>query len=176
MLLIVGLGNYTPQYAQTRHNFGFLAVDQMAQKFHFSEWKEDKKFFGAIATGQIKSQKVILLKPHTFMNLSGKSVLALKNYYKLDTSHIFLLSDDVDQEFGSCRFREKGSDGGQRGLRDIFNRLGSNDIKRIKFGIKNEFKAHTATEDFVLSRFTKEEYEQLPAIIETGTQKLLENI
>lgn len=176
MLLIIGLGNHPEKYAQTRHNFGFLAVEQIAEQFGFTQWRYEKKFFGEIATGQLKSQKTILLKPHTLMNLSGKAALAVKNYYKLDHSDVFLLSDDIDQQFGDCRFREKGSDGGQKGLRDVFNRLGSSDIKRVKFGIRNEFKSHTATEDFVLDRFTKDEMTKLPQIIGNGIEKLLENI
>lgn len=173
MILITGLGNFPEKYKKTRHNFGFLAVEHLAQKFGFSEFKVEKKFFGDIATGQINNEKVILLKPNTLMNLSGKAVLAVKNFYKIPINKVWVFSDDLDLEFEQTRFREKGSSGGQRGIADIINLLGVSNFPRIKFGITNDKKDIMPTENFVLSKFSEEEWKKIPQICEEGVRKFL---
>ncbi len=155
MLLVIGLGNYPPEYKKTRHNFGFMAVDELAKTLDLPDWRLEKKFFSQITTGEIKGQKIILAKPQTFMNLSGKAVLAIKNFYKIPLEACFIFSDDLDLQFGETRFREKGSGGGQKGLSDIIRVLGSQNFPRIKFGMDNEMKTRMPTEDFVLSKFSK---------------------
>ncbi len=176
MILTTGLGNFPEKYKKTRHNFGFLAVEHLANKFKFSEFKFEKKFFGEISTGQINNEKVILLKPKTFMNLSGKAVLAVKNFYKISTSNTWIFSDDLDLDFGQTRFREKGSSGGQRGIANIINVLGVSDFPRVKFGILNDKKNLMPTENFVLSKFSEEEWKKIPQICEKGINKFLEKI
>ena len=172
MRLIVGLGNHPERYARTRHNFGFLALEAIAQKYGFSDFKVESKFKGALSYGEIKGEKTVLLKPHTLMNLSGQSVGPVMQFYKINRENLWVLSDDLDQDFGSFRLREKGSDGGQKGLRNIAQVLGSKDWHRLKFGISNQFRARYATDDFVLGKFTTEEWQQLPQIITAGIQRL----
>lgn len=174
MILLVGLGNYPPKYDKTRHNFGFLALDYLAKKFDFPNFKLEKKFFGRVSMGFIKGQKIILLKPETLMNLSGKSVISLKQFYRISDENLFVFSDDLDIDFGKTRFKEKGSSGGQKGIQDIINCIGSANFARVKFGITNKKKEKMPVENFVLSSFSKEELEILPKICEEGTLKFLE--
>lgn len=173
MNLIVGLGNYPPKYHKTRHNFGFLALDVFAQKHHFSPWKDDKRFFGQIATGEIAGIKTLLLKPQTYMNLSGKSVQTVLHFYKIPPQNLFVFSDDLDLEFGQTRYREKGSAGGQKGLKSIIQCIGSDQFGRLKFGITNYKKSCMPTANFVVSQFSAEELQQLPDICKSGFTKFL---
>ncbi|MCD5382835.1 aminoacyl-tRNA hydrolase, partial [Candidatus Gracilibacteria bacterium] len=112
MKILVGLGNPGKKYENTRHNVGFSFLDFFAKKNNFGDFKDEKKFFGEISEGNIGGEKVILLKPQTFMNLSGKSVQAILNFYKIDFEDFFVIYDDKDLDFGKIRFREKGSSGG----------------------------------------------------------------
>ena len=173
MRLVVGLGNYPEKYAQTRHNFGFMALDELARKHGFTDFKLDNKFKAQLSFGEIKGEKTILCKPHTLMNLSGEAVAPLMKYYKIPLDRLIVLTDDLDQEFGASRIRVKGSDGGQRGLRHITKLLGSSEYLRLKFGIKNEFRDRYDAADFVLGKFTSEEQTQLQGIIEEGLEKLV---
>jgi PTH1 family peptidyl-tRNA hydrolase len=176
MICVVGLGNYPEKYLKTRHNFGFLAIDYLVKTENFSEFKFDKKFFGEVCVGNINDKRIICLKPHTYMNLSGKSVLAIKNFYKLNSSDFFIFSDDLDLDFGVTRFRKKGSAGGQNGIKDIISVLGTPEIPRVKFGINSAMRTQMLTENFVLSKFTPEETAKIPEILKTGIQKFKENI
>jgi peptidyl-tRNA hydrolase, PTH1 family len=152
MKLIVGLGNPGKKYENTRHNVGFMMVDMLREKLRWWEW-EESKFHGLIS--KIDSQNLIL-KPTTFMNLSGDAVVSMVNYYKLDPrSDILVISDDIDMEFAKVRMREKWSHGGQNGLRDIIAKLGTDEFIRIKIGIGRHEKYEVS--DWVLSKFTKEE-------------------
>lgn len=173
MLLIIGLGNYPEKYKNTRHNFGFLAVEFLTNKFNFSSWRYEKKFFSEIAIGEIAGQKIIACKPQTLMNLSGKAVLAIANFYKISPKNCIIFSDDLDIPFGQSRFREKGSAGGQKGIKDILKGLGTHSVRRVKFGIDAPHRSKIPTDKFVLSPFLNEEKTQLPAIIEMGIKKLL---
>lgn len=174
MKLIIGLGNHPPQYHDTRHNFGWLAVDYLAKTYDFPAWKLEKRYAAETSYGQIGRHKVILCKPHTYMNRSGQSVQALRHFYRIAADDIFVISDDLDQLFGQHKFKQKGSDGGQKGLRDIITALGSSDFARLKFGISNEFRDRYETSDFVTGKFTAEEREQLPNILAEGCEKLTE--
>lgn len=176
MKLIIGLGNHPPKYHRTRHNFGWLAVDHLSLEFNFSGWKQEKRYAAETNYGQIGSHKVILCKPHTFMNLSGQSVQALRHFYKIEAQDIIVISDDLDQDFGKHKFKAKGSDGGQKGLRDIIKVLGTAEFSRLKFGINNQFRHKYQTSDFVTGKFTPQEHEQLPDILQTGCQKLVDKI
>lgn len=176
MKLIIGLGNYPEKYKLTRHNIGFLALDDLAEKYQFSSFKSEKKFFGSLAEGEIAGEKVILCKPETYMNLSGKSVGALVNFYKISPQEIFVLQDDLDMDFGTVKYRGKGSAGGHNGIISIIEALGTQEFPRIKFGITNKQKEKIPGDRFVLMEFNEEEKEQLGAILEEGIQRLMEHL
>lgn len=176
MKLIVGLGNYPEKYTYTRHNIGFLALDYLAEKYHFSPFKSEKKFFGALAEGEVAGEKVICCKPETYMNLSGKCVGALVHFYKLSSQDVFVLQDDLDMDFGAVKYREKGSAGGHNGIISIIDSIGTQEFSRIKFGIANTQKEKIPGERFVLMEFTKAEKEQLGALLEEGIQRLVEHL
>jgi PTH1 family peptidyl-tRNA hydrolase len=173
MRLIVGLGNYPEKYALTRHNFGFLALEALAEKQPFTPFKLESKFKAQLSYGEIKGEKTILCKPQTLMNLSGDAVGPLMKFYKIPQDKLVVLTDDLDQDFGASRIRIKGSDGGQRGLRHITKVLGSAEFLRLKFGIKNEFRDRYEAADFVLGKFTAEEQSALKAVIAEGLEKLI---
>ncbi len=175
MKCVIGLGNYPEKYDRTRHNFGFLAVEKLAEKYNFPDFKLEKKFFGKITEGEIEGEKVIICKPETYMNLSGKSVSTIANFYKIPPTDIFVFHDDVDLDFGVLRFRNKGSAGGHNGLKSIIANLGTEEFPRIKFGISNPAREQIPTENFVLMNFSPEEWEAVPEILEQGIKKLLEH-
>ena len=131
--IIVGLGNPGKKYSNTRHNAGFDALDHMAEKWNAAPFRSG--FNGVWAKAEAAGQKVILLKPETFMNLSGKSVQEAASFYKIDAGHIIILCDDVTQAPGKLRIRPSGSAGGHNGLKDIFARMGSQEIPRIRMGV-----------------------------------------
>ena len=168
MILIVGLGNIGREYEKTRHNFGFLAIEKLAQKYEFFPWKEEKKFFGYISTGQIGTEKIILLKPNTYMNLSGKAVAAVSHFYKIEPQKIWIWHDDVDLPFSAIRIKKKGGTGGHNGIKSVGECLGTKDFSRLKFGIKNEKREKIPTDAFVLGKFTTVEQEQLSDIFQRG--------
>lgn len=173
MKLIVGLGNFGKKYEKTRHNLGFMAVDVLAG---FPAWKFEKKFFGQVATGEVAGEKTIFLKPETYMNLSGKSVLAVAQFYKIPAKKVIIFSDDLDLPFGKFRWREKGSAGGHNGLKSIISVLGTQEFPRMKFGISNEMRAKMPTENFVLTKFSTEELKKIPQIITDGLVEFLTKI
>ncbi|MDD2916494.1 MAG: aminoacyl-tRNA hydrolase [Candidatus Gracilibacteria bacterium] len=158
MKLIVGLGNPGKEYAITRHNVGFLFIDFLRDTLNFEPWKESK-FKGIISEGTLKGERTILLKPLTFMNLSGESVAALVNFYKIPPSDILVLSDDIDMNFGKIRLRSGGSSGGQNGLKSIMQHLGTEEFSRLKIGIGRD--ERYSVSDWVLSKFQDEELERL---------------
>jgi len=176
MKLLVGLGNYPAKYAQTRHNVGFLVVEQLAKKHECEPFKSDKKFFGQVSVGQVGNEKVVLLKPETYMNLSGKSVQAVAHFYKIKPEDIVLFFDDVDLDFGTVRFRTEGSAGGHNGVKSIIESLGTKRFPRIKIGIANEERSKMPTDAFVLQKFSAKEWSEVPAIINEGISKFLEKI
>lgn len=132
--LIVGLGNPGRDYSDTRHNAGFWFVNAVARKYGGS-FKIDKKFQGEVARTVIDGKDVWLLKPETFMNLSGQSVLALMQFYKIDLSNILVVHDDLDLPAGVARLKQGGGHGGHNGLRDITTRCGGNGFQRLRLGI-----------------------------------------
>jgi PTH1 family peptidyl-tRNA hydrolase len=173
MKLVVGLGNIGKKYEYTRHNIGFLCVDTLVQRFGFEPFRSEKKFFGQISRGQIGHQKIIALKPETYMNFSGKSIQALRKYYKISIDDIWIFSDDVDMMFGKVRFRAKGQSGGHNGLKSIIQVLGNDGFSRVKVGIGNTHFSHIPTDRFVLGKFETEEKKQISEIINLALQKFL---
>ena len=158
MKLIVWLGNPWQEYTTTRHNVGFLFVDFLRGKWNFEDWK-DSKFKGVISEGTLGWEKIILLKPMTFMNLSGESVSSLINFYKIPRENILVISDDIDMDFWKIRFRDKGSSGGQNGLKSIAVHLWTEEFARLKIGIGRDDRYSVS--DWVLSKFTNEEKKKL---------------
>ncbi|MDD2516540.1 MAG: aminoacyl-tRNA hydrolase [Candidatus Gracilibacteria bacterium] len=171
MFLIVGLGNPGNEYRQTRHNVGFLFLDYLREKLEFEDFK-DSKFKGLISEGTFAGEKTVLLKPLTYMNLSGESVATLMNFYKIPLENFVVIYDDMDlEEFGKIRFRDKGQSGGHNGIKSITKCLGTEEFKRIKIGIgKKQFDAA----DRVLSKFSKEELENLIINVFPEAFKVLE--
>ena len=167
MIAIVGLGNPGKNYEKTIHNMGYMAIDFFAMEngFKFSK----SKYFGRVAEGMIAGEKVILLKPETYMNLSGKSVEDLVHKLKIDNSHLLVLSDDIDLDFGVLRVRSKGSAGTHNGLRDIVQKIGEN-FPRLRIGVGRPKDVDLAT--FVLSQISKEQQSELLKIWEK-TNKII---
>lgn len=148
--LVVGLGNIGNQYQNTRHNIGFEVADELARMYnaHFRKGK----FKGEEATISIAGKRVLLLKPHTLMNLSGDAVAAAVRFYKIPLSQILVICDDVNLPVGKIRLRAKGSDGGHNGLWHIINRLGSQDFARLRIGVGAK-PPQMDLADYVLGRF-----------------------
>jgi PTH1 family peptidyl-tRNA hydrolase len=153
--LVAGLGNPGPRYAQTRHNVGYAVVDEMARRWGTSVEKYERRYEALLGDTQFADQRVLLLKPQTYMNLSGRSLLAVAQFYKLACSDLLVICDDLDLPVGRIRLRAGGSGGGQKGLENILLRLASNDIPRLRIGIGKVDKS--VTTEHVLSRFTPDE-------------------
>ncbi|HLT79999.1 MAG TPA: aminoacyl-tRNA hydrolase [Cyclobacteriaceae bacterium] len=167
--LIAGLGNIGGEYELTRHNIGFLVLDQLADKLNatFSTQRLADK-----AEGRYKGRNLHLIKPSTYMNLSGKAVRYWANTLKIQKENLLVIVDDVALPFGSLRMRGKGSTAGHNGLHSIEAELGGPDYPRLRFGIGNDF-PRGGQVDYVLSRFTPEEFEALPKHIEKAVEMIL---
>lgn len=153
--IIVGLGNPGSQYEQTRHNAGFIALDTLAQKL---DVKVDRlKFKSLCGFADYKDKKLLLIKPQTFMNLSGEAVVEAMNFYKLGAQNLTVICDDVNFEVGRMRIRRKGSDGGQNGLKNIIYLTGHDDFSRIRIGIGKKPHPDYDLAKWVLSRFSQDE-------------------
>lgn len=154
MYVIVGLGNPGKQYEHTRHNVGFDVIDILAKEYGISVTKIKHK--ALIGEGRVGSEKVILVKPQTYMNLSGETLIDIYNYYKVDSNNIVVIYDDIDLEVGKIRIRKKGSGGTHNGMRSILKCLGTNEFPRVRIGVSKPRQGQDLA-DFVLSRFRKEE-------------------
>ena len=154
MKLIVGLGNPGKEYVNTRHNIGYSFVDYYLDK-KFGDVNWTKKFDGKYTQVVVDKEKVIFLKPETFMNLSGNSVKKIVDYFDISIDDILVISDDLDLLVGNFKLRLDGSCGGHNGLRDIENKLGTSEYKRLKIGISND--KSSDTKDYVLGKFSKDE-------------------
>lgn len=152
MFIIAGLGNPSREYEKTRHNVGFEAIDLLADKLGVN--LTDKKHRACCGIGMIGSEKVILSKPQTYMNLSGESIGSMADYYKVEPDHIIVICDDINLEEGQLRIRAKGSAGGHNGLKSIINHLGSQEFLRIRVGVGEKPKEMDLA-DYVLGRFPK---------------------
>ena len=159
MYIIVGLGNPGRKYVGTRHNMGFEALDAVAAKYSIDIKKS--KFNALFGEGTIEGEKVVLVKPQTFMNLSGQAVREFKNWYKAENSEIIIIYDDVSLPVGKMRIRPKGSAGGHNGIKDIIYQLSSEDFPRIKIGVGSPENPDYDLADYVLGKFTKNEVKEL---------------
>ena len=161
MRLVIGLGNPGREYAQTRHNVGFFVVDELARRHGAQGWK--KRFRSEIAEATIGGEKIALLKPQTYMNLSGHAAREAINWYHLPLEDVLVVSDDLDLPFGTVRLRAQGSAGGHNGLASILEQLGTVRLPRMKIGIGRGPSTATA---HVLSRFTPEQEREMRALVE----------
>ena len=163
MKLIVGLGNPGRKYQGTRHNVGFEVVAEVARR-HVSE-KPKVKFHGEVVESRIGGERVVLLCPATYMNRSGTSVLAARDFYKLADDEILIVCDDIHLPLAKLRVRVKGSSGGQKGLADVIRRLGNEEVSRLRIGVGTPPEGWDAA-GYVLGKFTKEEQTEVgPAIL-----------
>lgn len=170
MFIIAGLGNPTLQYRGTRHNVGFDVIDTLADKYNIAV--ETRKSRALIGKGIIAGQKVLLVKPQTYMNLSGESIGELVSYYKVDEEQeLLVIYDDVSLDVGQLRIRRKGSAGGHNGIKDIIRHLGTDVFPRIKIGVGEKPKDYDLA-DYVLGHFSREEREMM----EEGYQKATEAV
>ena len=166
MYIIAGLGNPTREYEKTRHNVGFDTIDVLADKLNTSV--DEKKFKGLYGKGIIAGEKVILLKPQTFMNLSGESVREAADFYKVDPEHIIVIYDDISLNPGQIRIRKKGSAGGHNGIKNIIAQLGTDTFQRIKVGVGEKPKGYDLAA-YVLGHFHGEDLE----LMEEGYEKAI---
>lgn len=170
--LIVGLGNIGKEYEKTRHNSGFMALDAYAAHNNFPKWQEKTKFKAFVSEKFVMGKKIVLLKPTTLYNLSGESVKAIKDFYKIKNTAITVVHDELDLPFGTVKEKNGGGSGGSNGLKSIISLIGS-DFKRIRIGIANELKEKMDSADFVLSKFTASEKKQLDSTFQSVSNKLI---
>lgn len=167
MWLIAGLGNPGTKYTNTPHNLGYEVVDRLVAR-HGLAWQDVRKFSAVAAAGAYNGEKLYLLKPMTFMNLSGGSVQPFAAYYKVPVDRILVVCDDVALPWGTIRLRERGSHGGHNGLRDIESRLGSNDYPRLRMGCAPRTRRGDLAA-YVLGKMTAAEREVADIEVEAGT-------
>lgn len=163
MKLVVGLGNPGREYENTRHNIGFQTIDKYANKLGVSITKA--KFDGLYGEILINGEKVILLKPQSYINLSGEVIRSFVDFYKISIDDILIIHDDLDLAVGTYKLKQKGSSGGHNGLKNIELHLGTQEYKRIKIGISNN--KNIDTKDYVLGKLSKEETEKLDEVKNT---------
>ena len=179
MKLIVGLGNPGNEYNNTRHNIGFMAIDKIAQ--HYNTNFSKTKFNGLYAEVNMNGEKLILLKPQSFINLSGDVIIKYINYFKISLDDVLIMCDDMDLDTGIYKLRYKGGSAGHNGLKNIESNLKTNEYKRIKIGIsKNK---NISTVDYVLGKLSPQELEKInktidiiPNIIEDFVKLSFENL
>ena len=168
--LIVGLGNPGPEYEDTRHNAGFWLLDQLARQWH-SHWQDDRKFFGHLIRSTRPSGEIRLLKPQTYMNLSGQSVQAVASFYKIQPQEILIIHDELDLEPGRIKFKLGGGNGGHNGLKDIHARLGSPNFYRLRLGIGHPGDRNEVV-NYVLKKPRREEKELIEDAIDKSIATL----
>ena len=169
MYVVVGLGNPGKQYEKTRYNVGFDVLDIISEEIDIPVNKIKHK--ALVGEGRIGNNKVLLVKPQTYMNLSGETLIDIYNYYKVDLENIIVIYDDIDLDVGKIRIRKKGSAGTHNGMRSIIKCLGSGDFPRIRVGVSKPEKGQDLA-NFVLSRFKKEEEIDL----QTGFEKAYKSV
>ncbi len=170
--LVVGLGNPGKAYANTRHNMGFMVLDEIAKRLEVTKWKErdNALYFDT----HLDFCRVVFIKPQNFINLSGDVMIKFVKYLNIKPEDILVISDDLDLPVGSIKLKEKGSSGGHNGLKNIENQLGTNEYKRIKIGISND--KQMDTKDYVLGKLSILEKKTLAPIIQKAADAVLESI
>ena len=173
MYLIVGLGNPEQDYSNTRHNMGFATINQLAKQYDIAITKN--KFKGLYGNGVIEGEKVILLKPRTFMNLSGQSIREIIEFYKIEKEQVIVIFDDIDIEPGNIKIRKAGGAGTHNGMKSVVKELNTQDFKRIRVGIgKPEEKEHLV--EYVLGAISDEDRENLEKGTDLAKQAVIEII
>lgn len=167
--LVVGLGNPGIRYAKTRHNVGFMVLDAIA-KDRQVKFSRSKKTECSIA----KMDEIILAKPHTFMNNSGRAIAKLINYFRVDRGNVLVIYDDVDLPLGAIRFRESGSSAGHKGMQSIIDALATGNIRRIRIGVGK--KPHIETDRYVLQNFSSDELKQLKTAVSEAARLAMDKI
>lgn len=168
MFLIVGLGNPGKEYEHTRHNVGFDIIELIGDKYNIDVNR--KKFKGIYGDGRIAGERVLLLKPTTYMNLSGESIKEVLNFYKIPNDNIIVLYDDISIEVGRLRIRQKGSAGGHNGIKSIIAHLGSDVFPRVKIGVGQPPGENLVSH--VLGKFSKDEREKLEDVFEATSRSV----
>lgn len=163
MKLIVGLGNFEPKYFFTRHNAGFIKLDYFAQK-NGQEFRTENKLKSMIAKFNFQGHDLVLVKPLTYMNLSGEALSLVMNYYKIDKKDVLIVYDDIALDLGVVRFKNSGSDGGHNGIKSIIQHIGGKDFDRLKIGIGPQ--PNMPSEKYVLQNFSQEQLEKLKEVIQ----------
>ena len=169
MYLIAGLGNPTREYEKTRHNVGFSVIDVLADKYNIDV--SDRKHKALCGKGVIEGEKVLLLKPQTFMNLSGESIREAVDYYKIDPEDIIVIYDDISLDVGQIRIRKKGSAGGHNGLKNIIKMLGHDTFTRVRMGVGEKPKNYDLA-DYVLGHFPVEERKVMDDATKTAAEAI----
>lgn len=171
MHAIVGLGNPGAKYALTRHNIGFLVVDALAQEFGARSFKNE--FKSQVARLRLEgSDELLLIKPQTFMNLSGEAVQAAMAFFKIPPDNLLVVHDEVDLPFGQIRLQKNRGHGGHNGVRDIHAKIGS-DYARLRFGVGRPLQPQMEVADYVLQNFSKEELDRLPEFVGPAAEGVL---
>ncbi len=172
MKLIIGLGNPEKEYKKTRHNAGFLAIDKIASNFNFPSFTLQLKFNAEISESIIDNKKVILTKPQTFMNDSGRAVKAIMDYYKIGIQDVIVIHDDIDIFLDKYKITANRSSAGHKGVQSIINHLGTKDFSRIRIGVEI-INRKIPTEKFVLEKFGKEEMKIVEKVIEEIVRRIV---
>jgi len=167
---VVGLGNPGDNYKLTRHNMGFMVIDKLAAQYNVN--MNNSKFNAKVGEFFLNDEKVILVKPQTYMNSSGESVLAICNWYKLFKANLILVYDDIDIELGKLRIRERGSAGSHNGVKSVVELLNSTDFKRVRVGIGKPYE-NINLADYVLGRFTEAEQVILKEVIDKAKDSVV---
>ncbi len=171
MKIIVGLGNPGQKYRDTRHNLGYRVIEELARRYRIE--KEECKFDSVIGHLRINGERILIVKPLTYMNLSGKAVQSLLRFYKPELSGLIVAYDDMDLEPGRIRLRSSGGSGGHKGMASIIERLGSEEFSRLRIGIGRPPQQWTV-ESWVLSKTRSDEQELLENAIQEGAEALIE--
>jgi len=175
--IIAGLGNPGDEYKNTRHNVGFIAIEKLRDSLGGDKFKLNKNFKAEISEIRYENYRLYLIKPQTFMNLSGQSVSLLAGFYKIPNQNIFIIHDDKDLPLGQLRIRDMGSSGGHNGIKSIAECLGTLNFLRFRLGISNPNLSIEDTSRYVLGRLSKEESEQIVDFIDkTNTPAILETL
>jgi peptidyl-tRNA hydrolase, PTH1 family len=175
MILVVGLGNMGKEYEDTRHNIGFAAIDRFARDNDMSSWIEKKDLRCHLTSGQLGETKVMVIKPTTFMNLSGEAVQAVMHFYKIQPERVLAVYDELDIPFGQIRTRVGGSSAGHNGVKSLIQHIGEN-FGRVRIGIGPKVPEQIETADFVLQRFSKEQAADMTALTRETSAILSEHV
>lgn len=171
-LFIVGLGNPGKKYIHTRHNLGFLALEHLQKKWSGSEWRSEKKFQAELSEATYAGRKIFLVKPQAFMNKSGESIQTLLTFYKARPDNLIVLHDEVDIPFGRVKTTLSSRAAGHNGVKDIIEKLGTQDFRRLRLGVGKSDNPNISVSDHVLGIFTSSEQDELPDIFQAAEENI----